>query len=79
VKSIKKLKGRKNSSSVNPAMSISSTAMQVFMEEQGEGIATLLHNHRKTYTGLRLVDVIQISCLCKGLAWNLDQVVVELV
>ena len=58
---------------------MSSTAMQVFMEEQAEGIATLLYNHRKTYAGLRLADIIQISCLCNGLAWNLDQVAVELV
>lgn len=62
------LKQEKNNSSVNPATSVSSTAVEVFMEEQGEGIATFLYNCRKTYAGLRLVDIIQISCLCKVLA-----------
>lgn len=39
--------------------------MPVFMEEQDEGIAGLLCNHRRTYAGLRLVDIIHIGCLCK--------------
>lgn len=68
----------KNSNFVNPAVSISSTIRLVFIEEQGEAIATFLYNHSKTYAGLRLVDIIQISCLCKALAWNLQQVAIEL-
>lgn len=63
---------------VNPAISISSAARLLFIEERDEGISTVLYNHSKTYAGLRFVDIIQISCVCKAVAWNLYQVAVEL-